>query len=453
MHSPMDPMNEQRQSIEWNQVLEEVAGIISPSYFQNFISPLKFIRKDDTTILLLAPSDHVRRHVESKYLNYLEKAFYNVLKNRFKVEIVTEAKEFSDSWNRHITESIDSNFTTLNPDCTFSSFIVADSNRLAYTACMEAVLRPGDINPLYIFGSVGVGKTHLLHAMGNEILKREPWKKVRYVEMTSFLNEFIFTVRQNTRQALDSFKLKYQSYDTLLIDDIQFLNSGADKTQEEFFSLFNFLYQRKSQIVIASDRPSHELPIHDRLKSRFTKGVQTNIQPPSEDLRFAILRKYCDMYDLHLDSESLEFLVKNITGDVRYLIGALNDIILFRKAYNYILVPLDRVKEIVQSRIDTRKKLHDLTQDALIDRICASYNQSRKDILGKSRKSEYIIPRHLCMFALHRFFHLNKTVIGRIFDCKHTTVLHGIANIESRLKTDRKIQELIQELELEFDLI
>ncbi|MCC5813534.1 MAG: chromosomal replication initiator protein DnaA [Leptospira sp.] len=446
-------MNLSEKHNEWNQVLDEVAKLINPSYYQSFISPLKFFKIENNKLILLAPSDMVRKHVETRYLSQIETAIYNIYQDRYHVEILTEAKESAPVMNELAIDRFQPTNNQFNTDYTFENFIIAESNRLAFTACSEAVNRPGDINPLYLFGSVGVGKTHLLHAIGNEIIKKEPWKKVRYIEMTSFLNEFVYTVRQSSRQALESFKLKFQSYDTLLIDDIQFLNSGADKTQEEFFSLFNFLYQRKSQIVIASDRPSYELPIHERLKSRFTKGVQANIQPPSEDLRINILKKYSQIYGLQLDEISLNYISKNILGDIRYLLGALNDILLFKKAYNYFVVPYDKVKEVVDSRCETRRKTSDLTQETLIDMICEFYNQSRKDVMGKSRRNEYIIPRHLCMYLLHHIFDLNKTLIGRIFDCKHTTVLNGIHNIEKKMEIDKKIQEVINTVRFQFDLI
>ncbi|WCL51422.1 chromosomal replication initiator protein DnaA [Leptospira sp. GIMC2001] len=438
---------------DWNLVLNEVSKLINPKYYHSFISPLHLLKIENSKAFLIAPSDQVKRHVESKYITQIEEALFTVLGDRVHVEILTESKDASVEFNTAIQDKFDVRESFFNPDYSFENFIVADSNRLPYTACMEAVKRPGDINPLYIFGSVGVGKTHLLHAIGNEILKREPWKKVRYVEMTSFLNEFVYTVRQNSRTALDSFKLKFQSYDTLLIDDIQFLNSGADKTQEEFFALFNFLYQRKSQIVIASDRPSYELPIHDRLKSRFTKGVQANVQPPSPDLRRAILSKYSDLYNLHLDEESLNYTSSHITGDIRHLMGALNDILLYKKAYNLMIVPFERVKEVVDSRSVFRQKAVDMTQDNLIELVCEIYNQPKKDVLGKSRKNEFILPRHLCMYMLKEIFSLNKTLIGRIFDCKHTTVIHAISNIEEKIKTDLKLQETVHKVRLKFDLI
>ncbi|PJE02902.1 MAG: chromosomal replication initiator protein DnaA [Leptospira sp.] len=440
-------MNQELSNEKWNRVMDEVSKSINPSYFQSFISPLQFIKLENDSIVLSAPSDQIKRHVVTKYISHLENAFYQVMGDRYSVEIFTEVG--SNNLSQLIQNKMNHDEDKLNPEMTFDNFYIADSNRLAYTACQEAVKRPGDINPLYIFGSVGVGKTHLLHAMGNEIVRRDRTKKVRYVEMTSFLNEFVYSVRQNSRTTLDSFKIKYQSYDTLLIDDIQFLNSGADKTQEEFFALFNFLYQRKSQIVIASDRPSYELPIHDRLKSRFTKGVQSLIQQPSEDLRLKILKSFSSSYNLSLDEESYQYISRNVTGDIRFLLGSINDIILYKKAYNMFIIPFEKVKEVVDSRVQTRKKSMVYTHDQLIDQVCEKFNQTRKDILGKTRKSEFIIPRHLCMFLLHEVFHLKKTQIGRIFDCQHTTVIHAITNISKLRQLDEKIESTIQNIHLQ----
>jgi chromosomal replication initiator protein len=451
--STVPKMNQPHKNEKWSLVLDEVSKVLYPNYFQNFISPLNLLRIEDNRIILSAPSDLVKRHVQTKYIDYLENAFYTVLGNRYTIEIFTEERFATEDFSKIIQDKMDRDDPKINPELNFENFYIADSNRLAYTACKEVVSRLAEINPLYIFGSVGVGKTHLLHAIGNEIIKKDRSKKVKYIEMTSFLNEFVYSVRQNSRTILDSFKLKYQSYDILLIDDIQFLNSGADKTQEEFFSLFNFLYQRKSQIVIASDRPSYDLPIHDRLKSRFTKGVQTLIQPPSADLRLEILKSFSSSYNLTLDSNSLEYISKNITGDIRFLLGSINDILLYKKAYNLLIIPFEKVKEVIDSRTSSRKKSINFTHDQLIDLICEKYNQTRKDILGKSRKNEFIIPRHLCMYLLFKIYNLKKTQIGRIFDCQHTTVIHGISNIENLKEIDTKVHETISYLLLEMGTI
>lgn len=449
----MENFSDKDFSREWSLVLEDISQHINPNYFHNFITPLKLIKINDAKVILLAPSSQIQKHVETKYISFLEQSIFRIFKERFQVEIITDNSNNLEIWSEHIKDKVFQTKAQFNPDYTFDTFIQDETNKLAYTACREAVLRPGEINPLYIFGSVGVGKTHLLHAIGNEILKREPWKKVRYVEMTTFLNEFVFTVRQNSRTALDSFKIKYQSYDVLLIDDIQFLNSGADKTQEEFFSLFNYLYQKRNQIVIASDRPSFELPIHERLKSRFTKGIQANIQPPSIHLKKNILKRFSDIHGIFIDEVSLDYIANNIPGDIRYLIGAMNDVLLYKKAYHCVIVPFDAIKEIVDTRRETRKKTTGLDQEIIIDRVCQAYNQSRKDVLGKSRKIEYVIPRHVIMYILHTILHLNKTVIGRIFDCKHTTVLHAIENIKIKLESDSKIKEIIENIRSDFDLL
>jgi chromosomal replication initiator protein len=432
--------------VSWESILEEVSKQVPPFYFKNFILPLKLKRIEGNELIVFAPSHTIKTHVEAKYASFIENAAYQIKGDTFKLILLVDKEESSLQMRETIENKFDQSDNELNTDYTFDTFCVSDSNRLAVTACKSISEAPAKFNPLYLFGPVGVGKTHLLHAIGNEIKKRDPWKTIRYVNSISFLNEFIFTVRQNNRDSLESFKMRYQSYNVLLFDDIQFLNSGAEKTQEEFFALFNFLYERKRQIVIASDRPSYELPLHDRLKSRFVHGLQADIKEHDLNLRKGMFALYSKQYDIPMSEEMLTWLAANSEGDSRALLGIMNDLILFKKAYDYFVLPEDKIKEIANARLQTNRKRIGYNPDQIIDLVCERMHIARKDLLGKSRKADFIPARHLCMLLLHEVLGLPKSQIGRIFSAQHTTVIHGINKIQARFSEERQLEELFQSL-------
>ncbi|WP_243401887.1 chromosomal replication initiator protein DnaA, partial [Leptospira ellisii] len=364
------------------------------------------------------------------------------------VEILIETKAPAPL-HTILEKSFDQKEFRFNPDYTFESFVVGDSNRVAFTAAKECVRKPADINPLYLFGNVGVGKTHLLHAIGSELVKKDPWKTVCYVDISSFMNEFRFALQ--SRELIESFKIKYQSYNCLLVDDIQLLSTNAEKTQDEFFALFNFLFERKRQIVIASDRPSSELAIHDRLKSRFVTGVQADIQYPDRDIRKGIVTHHSKIMDLGLSEDILDFLSDQIEEDTRLLLGALNDIYLYKKSYSLLFLNLEKVKEIVKNRL-YRKKNVEFSHDRIIESVAKEFNLDASEIMGKSRKKELIIPRHICFYLLHNVFKVNKSQVGRLFQTQHTTVIHGVRKAEELLASNKELRFLIERISSKYKL-
>lgn len=433
----------------WADILSELSKSIAPTYFDSFISPLQWIKQEANQITILAPTEIIKRHVETRYIGFIKDAAFHVLGDSFEVILLIDKKESSMQFGEKIEDKFNFDESSLNPNYTFESYIVSDSNRLAFTAAKSVLEKEGFYNPLYLFGPVGVGKTHLLHAIGNAILKKDPWKTVRYVDSISFLNEFIFTVRQNNRTALDSFKIKYQSYNVLLFDDVQFLNGSAEKTQEEFFGLFNYLYERKRQIVIASDRPSSELPIHDRLKSRFVHGLQADIKAHDKHLRSELLRTFSNQFNIPFSREILDWLADMCEGDARSLIGVINDLVLYKKAYQMFILSDEKIKEIASARFSLLKRKIVFTADQIIDCVCGHTNKPKNDVLGRSRKSDFIQSRHLCMYLLFDLLKMPKSQIGRIFNVNHTTVIHGIKKTEALLETDVEFQNLVNKIRSE----
>ncbi len=430
----------------WENIQKEISKTIPPAYFEPFIAPLSLLGFSDDKCSIKAPSLQIKNHVEKKYQHYIENAIYAVKGNRFKVEILLDTPV---QFKTVVEEKYSDDNFSFNPDYSFENFIVGDTNQFAFSAAQEVVKRPGTLNPLYIFGEYGVGKTHLLHAIGSMLKKEQPWTSVKYVDILSFMFEFQYAVQNRT--TMESFKIKYQSYNTLIVDDIQNLNSGAERTQEQFFSLFNHLYDRRRQIIIASDRPSYELPIHDRLKSRFVTGVQVDIKPPSFDVRLGILKSHADSLNLNLSESILSFIAEKIPKDTRSLLGALNDIFLYKKSFQMMLLDDEKIKEILECRITFRKKI-EINNDRIIDIVCSFFSQNKRDILSKSRKAEYIQPRHICMFFLNELCGLNKTVIGRIFQTKHTAVIHGIKHVKLLSEKNPEFSVILKKLQTEIEL-
>ncbi|MBE7412814.1 MAG: chromosomal replication initiator protein DnaA [Leptospiraceae bacterium] len=429
----------------WENIQKEISKNIPPAYFEPFIAPLTLIGFNEDKCSIKAPSLQIKNHVEKKYQHFIENAIFSIKGNRFKVEILLD----TPAELKTIVEEkySDDNFS-FNPDYTFESFIVGETNQFAFSAAKEVGNRPGVLNPLYIFGEYGVGKTHLLHSIGSSLKKEQPWTTVKYIDILSFMFEFQYAVQNRT--TMESFKIKYQSYNTLIVDDIQNLNSGAEKTQEQFFSLFNHFYDRRRQIIIASDRPSHELPIHDRLKSRFVTGVQVDIKAPSYDVRYKILKKHSDSLNLNLSENTLSFIAEKIIKDTRSLLGALNDLFLYKKTYNIMLLDDEKIKEIIDSRISYRNKI-EISNDRIIDIVCSFFSQNKKDILSKSRKAEFIQPRHVCMYFLNELSGLNKTVIGRIFQIKHTAVIHAIKHVKLLSNSNPEFSIILKKIQSEIE--
>jgi chromosomal replication initiator protein len=430
----------------WPKILDEVSKQIPAMYFEPFISQLSLVEFKDDNLIIKAPSNVIKNHVEKKYQSVIADAAEKIGGSKYKIQI------HIDSNDTPISNFIDSKFKEdsfpFNPDYTIEKFILGDCNRMAFMACKDAIDNPGKQNPIYIHGKVSVGKTYLLHAIGNALTKLHPDKPIKYISISDFLSEFVFTVQN--RQAMDAFKLKYQSYQALIIDDIQNLNSSAEKTQEEFFAIFNYLFDRKRQIILASDRPISELPISEKLRSRFITGCQVEIQPPDETVRIGILKQKSKEANLQLSDSSIQFISDNFKTDTRALLGCLNDIQLYKKTFSLLFVSDEKVKELLENRLDKIKDL-DINHEKIIDLVCERYTQSKKDILSKSRKAEYIIPRHICMYLLFEVCNMNKTIIGRLFNTKHTTVISAINRIKDMIKTDPSFKKTVQSFQSQFE--
>jgi chromosomal replication initiator protein len=327
--------------------------------------------------------------------------------------------------------------TNLNNRYTFENFIVAENNELARAACFAVSQNLGmAYNPLFIYGGVGLGKTHLLQSIGNELVKNSPEKRIKYINSERFTTELVDSIKN---QKIDAFKEYYQQMDLLIIDDIQFL-SGREKTQNEFFHIFNALYQLNKQIVISSDRPPKAIPtLEERLRSRFEGGMITDISRPNFETRVAILESKITEKGFIMDIPAIHFIAQNITQNIRELEGALNRVIAFCE-FHKISPTLENTEKILSQLIENNKKT--IQVDDIFRVITEFYNISKEDIVKKGRKKEISHPRQVMMYLLRIELQTPFSAIGDIFGGRdHTTALHAFEKINKNNDTHPRLKE------------
>lgn len=332
--------------------------------------------------------------------------------------------------------------SNLNHRYTFENFIVSENNELAKAACYAVSQNPGMVyNPLFIYGGVGLGKTHLLQSIGNELTLKYPEKKIKYITSERFATELVDSIKN---QKIDQFKDYYQQIDLLIIDDVQFL-SGKEKTQSEFFHIFNALYQLNKQIVISSDRPPHAIAtLEDRLRSRFQGGMITDISRPNYETRIAILEAKMREKGFQIDRESLHYIAENITQNVRELEGALNRVIAYCEFHKLTPSPSATEKILSQLIFQTKKNL---TLDDIFRVITEYYKIEKEDLIRKGRKKEVSHPRQVAMYLMRSELQTSFSSIGTLFGGRdHTTALHAFEKIHKNAQLHTELKEEIHTL-------
>lgn len=326
----------------------------------------------------------------------------------------------------------------LNPRYMFDNFVVGSNNALAQAAAQAIIKKPGKAyNPLFLYGGVGLGKTHLMQAIGNEFLRSGKMPRVFYVTTEKFTNEFIQSVRDG--QA-NNFKNLYRNVDVLLIDDVQFL-AGKEQTQEEFFHTFNALHQTNKQIVLSSDRLPKEIPaIEERLVSRFEWGMIADVQPPDFETRLAILRFKARERSYQVDPAVLEYIAQTVETNIRELEGSLNRLMVFCQL-NSTAPTLEKVKDVLSSIIFSPKK-RGVSPKKIMQVVADFYNVTIDDLIKQSRKKEYVTPRQIAMFIIRKELETSLPMIGEIFGGRdHTTVIHAVDKIQSWVKDKEGVKQ------------
>ena len=333
--------------------------------------------------------------------------------------------------------------TAMNPDFTFEAFVIGETNRFAYAAARAAAESPAkSYNPLFVYGASGLGKTHLLHAIGNYVRAQFPGDHVKYVSTEKFLNEFVNSIRTNTGEA---FRQRYRLVDVLLIDDVQFL-AGKEQTQDEFFHTFNELFQANSQIVLTSDTHPRAIPtLDDRLRSRFVSGLVTDVQPPELETRLAILRKKCEGEKVEPPHEVLELIATHVKDNIRELEGALTRVIAYESLEG---IPISlQVAERILSDILSAGEGRRITPSLVLETASKMFDIPLEDMCGPARKRPLVDARQITMYVMRELTELSYPSIGEQFGGRdHTTVLHAVQKITGQMKEKRAVFDQVTQL-------
>ncbi len=429
-----------------------IAEKISPQDYELWISNIKIIKIDEKSVSFSVPTDVARDYIEDKFFYDIVEVTRNLFGKDLQITLVPEKRieSIPKELNPFKIENIDSyDNSSLNPRYTFEEFVVGKSNELSYTASLSVAKNPGNqYNPLFIYGKSGLGKTHLLNAIGNYIKKNDYKKKICYLSTERFLNEYIFAIQE--KKVLE-FRNKYRDADVLLIDDVQFLNR-REGTQEEIFHTFNALYESNNQIVLTSDRPPHEIPnLEQRLVTRFQSGLVVDIQPPDFETRLAILRRKIENDDIQIPDEILNYIALNIKHSVRELNSAILGI-LARASLNKAKIDISLAKLVVSNLVKPENQFVSMSKKfgpKEIKKIVADYYKiSESQLVGKRRTSSLVIPRQVAAYILKKYGNLSlKETASELGKKDHSTIIHAIKKIESELnKKDSKIKEDIDSI-------
>jgi chromosomal replication initiator protein len=424
----------------WKKTLPFIKERLQDLFYDTYIIQLKPLSVTEETINLEVPHEFLVTALESKYYPIIREALIQATGKEFKIHFYLPG-QYKDNSPVVIQKTSASVNSHLCPKYTFDNFVIGDSNRMAYAAAVAISESPAiAYNPFFIYGNSGLGKTHLMHAIGNYIHEKQPSSKILYITTEDFTTEFIWALEHKKN---DEFRDKYRKIDVLLIDDIQFI-SRKERTQEEFFHTFNALYEANKQIVISSDKPPNEISIlEDRLKTRFAWGLIADIQVPDFETKVAILRKKSAAVNLEMDEKALEYVARLIGYNIRELEGALNRILMYHSVTNMPLT-LETVKEALRH---LRTNPTELTPSVIIDIVSRYFNVSVNDILSSNRSRNISYPRQIAMYLCRSMTHLSLPRIGDAFGGRdHTTVMHAYDQIQAKYESSAEVKECITTL-------
>lgn len=453
----------------WNKTLENIKNVIDPLSFDTWFESIDFIDIKDNSLRLVIPIMWYKTHIDNNYKDiileninkysdvnvddivYILKDNLNDILNDEMNKVTDDDNDKDDDINIDFVDNYQSN---LNPNYTFENFVVGESNKFAQAAALAVAESPGTIyNPLFIYGNSGLGKTHLMHAIGNYIYEKKK-KRVLYVTCDQFVEDFIGLSRKNRKDNnldyIEFFKNKYRNIDVLIIDDIQFLG-GATASQQEFFHTFNNLYNDSKQIIVSSDRSPEDLKVlEDRLRTRFCWGLQVDISPPDYELKVAIIKKKIKNESVNINDDVVSYIASNVGNDVRQLEGSITRLI----AYSAIMGRKDIDVSFAMEALKDFTKKHDVTDQNNIRRIqkvvADFYKISFDDIKSKKRTPNLAIPRQVAMYLCREMTDESFERIGLEFGGKnHATVIHACNKINDELKINKDLKQAIENIQKE----
>ena len=441
----------------WKHSLSILEKKISKPSFETWLKSTKAHSLKKDTLTVVAPNEFARDWLEERYSDVIGEVLYETTGEQLEVKFIIPHNQKEEEYDlpapaKKVRKSDDEQHeipqTLLIPKYTFDTFVIGSGNRFAHAASLAVAEVPAKAyNPLFIYGGVGLGKTHLMHAIGHYVLEHNPSAKVVYLSSEKFTNEFINSIRDNRAE---DFRNKYRNVDVLLIDDIQFL-AGKESTQEEFFHTFNALHEESKQIVISSDRPPKEIPtLEDRLRSRFEWGLITDITPPDLETRIAILRKKAKAERLDISNEVMIYIANQIDSNIRELEGALIRVVAYSSLINKDInadLAAEALKDIIPN---SKPKIISISD---IQRVVGEYfNVKLDDFKAKKRTKSVAFPRQIAMYLSRELTDSSLPKIGEEFGGRdHTTVIHAHEKISKLLQSDSQLQDHIKEINLKLN--
>ncbi len=435
----------------WNKALVTIQEKISKPSYDTWLKSTKAHTLQGDTLTIIAPNDFARDWLEERYSQLISGILYEITGEELGVRFIIPQNQTAEEVNQPVSpkkarrddELQELPQSPLNPKYLFDTFVIGSGNRFAHAASLAVAEAPAKAyNPLFIYGGVGLGKTHLMHAIGHYVLDHKPSAKVVYLSSEKFTNEFINSIRDN--KAIE-FRNKYRNVDVLLIDDIQFL-AGKESTQEEFFHTFNTLHEESKQIIISSDRPPREIPtLEDRLRSRFEWGLITDITPPDLETRIAILRKKAKAEGLEIPNEVMLYIANQIDSNIRELEGALIRVVAYSSLINKDInadLAAEALKDIIPS---SKPKVVTILD---IQKVVGEHYQIKlEDFKAKKRTKSVAFPRQVAMYLSRELTDFSLPKIGEEFGGRdHTTVIHAHEKISRLLQSDTQLQKQVKEI-------
>ena len=444
------------QDIEslWQQILEKLELRISSVSFMLWIKTIKPLEIDENgNFIIVAQSVTAKNQILRNFIDKINECYYEVTNKNLKITVLDQNEEIEYLKNNKVDEKNSAKREEKSPfmeKYTFDNFVVGKSNQFVYAAARTVADHPGKrYNPLFIYGGVGLGKTHLLHAIGNYIHEFSPNLKIMYVTCEQFTNDYINSLGSPTKnKAVMEFRGKYRNLDVLMVDDIQFI-SNKTGTQEEFFHTFNDLILNNKQIIICSDRPPKEIEtLEDRLRSRFASGLIHDIQSPDIETRIAILHKKSQLEKYYAEDDVINYIAEKVDTNIRELEGKLSEVYFLATLNGKKVATMEEAKEIF-SREPIEDIKSDLTPEKIISVVCDYFNVSNQDIIGKKKNKEIVEPRMLAIYLISELLSLPLVNIGKIFGGRdHTTIMHSRDKISEELKNNKKTKNIVNELKI-----
>lgn len=432
------------------QIKSKLSLIVNEDNFKTWIEPIKFIEYRDGKCFILVPNAFFRDWIIENF----EPLFRALLKDLTGMEVKIEylvkkeekaKKQDSTKKENTVKRPVQVHSDLFNPKYTFESFVVGSSNQFANAACLAVANNPGKVyNPLFVYGGVGLGKTHLLNGIGNFLLSNGSIRPARicFITAEEFTNELINSLRY---EKMDDFRNRFRKMDVLLIDDIQFI-AGKERTQAEFFHTFNALYDNAKQIVVTSDKfPRDIINFEERLRSRFEWGLIADIQPPDLETKVAILNKKAELENIHLPQDVAFYLATNIEDNVRVLEGSLIRLSAFASLHN-VSIGIDLAKEVMGHIIKEKRK--EITLDMIMKEVANHFSLKVADLKANRRIRSIIVPRQIAIYLCRKLTSSSLVSIGEKFGGKdHATIIHSIRKIEDEIKVKKESRELVEKLE------